>query len=334
MSRDSNVLSRSTLCGALLTGLLLSLSALAGEQDPADLLTRMSQANHKLNYEGTFIYIHGADIQSVRIVHGVDATGEHERLVTLSGKSREVLRDNDEVRCINPDEQSVSVQHPPAGRSISLVATPDVEKISGNYHLLLRGSERIAGRMAEEVAVVPRDRYRYGHAYWIDQTTGLLLRADLISEKGRVVEQMMFTSLALLDSFPSKSLEPEMAQNGQLKPQPARSASSDAGPDEGRWMASELPPGFFLELLRFHSMPGKRVPVEHHVYSDGLASVSVFIEPEESKQPQFLGHTLRGAIHAFARVSKGTRITVIGEVPAVTVEHIADTMRPRQEVTP
>jgi sigma-E factor negative regulatory protein RseB len=332
MSRDSKVSVSCSLWGTALAVLTMSLPAHAGDADPAKLLERMSQASHALNYQGTFIYAHGNNILSVRIIHGVDDKGEHERLLTLSGKSREVIRDNDEVTCIQPDDQSISVEHPGPRHAMPLIVTPDVQKISGNYQILVRGSERIAGRLADQVAVVPKDHYRYGHAYWIDQASGLLLRADLINGRGRVVEQMMFTSLTLLDAFPAKSLEPETTTRKSL-PQvaPAEGKAEENVPEEGRWMAKDLPPGFELELLSFHPMPGKKAPVEHHVYSDGLASVSVFIEPEEHDESEFLGHSLMGAVHAFARVIDGSRITVVGEVPAVTVEHIADSMHQRQE---
>lgn len=331
MSRSSKVAAHSGLWCTAIAALTFILPAQAAEGDPAQLLARMTQAAHTLNYEGTFVYAHGGHMQSVRIVHGVDEKGEYERLVTLSGKSREVIRNNDEVTCIRPDDKSVLVERADQRRTTSLIPAPRVEKISGHYQLRVQGHERIAGREADHVVVLPKDHYRYGHGYWIDQATGLLLRADLISDKGRLVEQVMFTSLTLLDSVPRKSLAPEGSAQGTLAqatmpPQPAAAVA-----EQGRWQATTLPVGFSLELVRHHPMPGKTAWVEHHVYSDGLASVSVFIEADSHDGRGFVGHSLMGATHAYARLSDDTRITVVGEVPAITVEHIASGMRPRQE---
>ena len=318
------------LGGVALASLSLALPAFSAD-DGTQQLERMSQVSRTLNYEGTFVYLHGGHVQSMRIVHGVDAKGEHERLVTLSGKSREIIRDNDVIKCFFPDDRIVQVDKAGRNLALSMIKTPEVKQISQYYQIDLKGHDRVAGRMASHVVLMPRDNYRYQRSYWIDDDAGLMLRADIVDEHGKLVEQMMFTSLTMLDAIPKKELVPENAAKDfvVIKPADAQPSSQESA----LWEASSLPPGFELEMLRHLTLHGKSGQLEHHVYSDGLASVSVFIEPASLKGKEFIGHSRRGSVNAFARRAGDARVVVVGEVPPVTVERIANAMRPRQEQT-
>lgn len=316
--------------GLILALLLLALPLQATEDEALTQLKRMSQAAHSVNYQGTFVYLHGHHVESVRIAHGVDSKGEHERLFTLSGKTREVIRENDEVRYFFPDERGVHLAR--IGRTpLSMIKTPPVERISHLYQLEMKGAERVAGRNASHVAVTPRDNYRYGRSYWIDQQAGLLLRADLIDDSGQVVEQMMFTSLEVLDAVPTRDLLPEHSAKDFVLLRPAQPQPAESGQEEQRWVAEALPPGFELQQTRHLTMHGKQVPVEHHVYSDGLASVSVFVEAPADEPHEFTGLSRMGAVNAYAMREGDARVIVVGEVPAITVQRIATAMRPRSE---
>ncbi|HEY0722273.1 MAG TPA: MucB/RseB C-terminal domain-containing protein [Gammaproteobacteria bacterium] len=317
--------------GVAMASLFLALPALSAENEALQQLERMSQAAHSLNYEGSFVYLHSGHVQSVRIVHGVDAKGEHERLITLSGRPHEVVRDNDEVRCFLPDDRTLQVERGGHNNQVPMFKPPQVEQISNIYQLALEGHDRVAGRDTVHVAVIPRDNYRYGRGYWIDDATGVLLRTDLIDDRGHVVEKMMFTSIQILDTIPSKSLVPENSAKDFVVLSLGASESQPSNPEAAHWEAESLPPGFSLELMRHLTMPGKSGLVEHHVFRDGLASVSVFIEPPGGGEQQFIGHSRMGAVNAFARLTGQSRIVVVGEVPAVTVERIAGAMRPRAE---
>lgn len=328
MSRTSNRRVRLLSGSVTLASLLVFLPLFAAGNEALQQLERMSQAAHTLNYEGTFVYLHGNHVQSVRIVHGVDAKGEHERLVTLSGKTREVIRDNDEVKCFFPDDRAMQLAKAGHTPPLPMIKAPNVERFSNIYQLELKESERVAGREADHVAVIPRDNFRYGRGYWIDQQAGLLLRADLVDDHGRVVEQMMFTSIEILDAMPKKSLVPENSARDFIVLKPAQTQSKASSLEGPRWEAASLPPGFELESTRQLTMQGKPAPVEHHVYGDGLTSVSVFVEAGGAGQ-EFVGHSRMGAVNAYAWQAGDARVVVVGEVPAITVERIATAMRPR-----
>ena len=73
-------------------------------------------------------------------------------------------------------------------------------------------------------------------------------------------------------------------------------------------------------------LPGRDAPVVHILYSDGLANVSVFIEP--AKEKKIARRSRVGASNAFSIEVDGNQITAVGEVPAATVEQIATSMQP------
>src|SRR5512143_1525834 len=151
MRHSSNRQTRWLLGGVALASLSLAIPAFSADNGTLQPLERMSQASRTLNYEGTFVYLHGGHVQSMRIVHGVDANGEHERLVTLSGKSREIIRDNDEVKCFFPDDRIVQVDKAGRNLALSMIKTPEVERISHFYQIDIKGHERVAGRVATHV---------------------------------------------------------------------------------------------------------------------------------------------------------------------------------------
>lgn len=315
--------------------LLLSLlyffagAAPAADGDSAQQwLERLAKAVRERNYEGTFVYRHQGKLETLRIVHRADADGESERLYSLTGAAREIIRDNDKVTCILPDDKAVMVDRRQLVSPFSSLVPPDISGLRGNYHLELLGADRIAERAARQVAVSPRDRYRYGYRLWIDVATGLLLRADLLDETGQAVEQLMFTELHTPDFIPTSALEPTISGEGFTWYREATQAQAPAGePEPSRWQIDGLPPGFELVLHEMRALPGKQQPVEHMLYSDGLASVSVYLEANHGEP--FSGLSRLGALNAYGRVVAGHQVTVVGEVPAATVSQVGESIRLR-----
>jgi sigma-E factor negative regulatory protein RseB len=291
-------------------------------------LERMTQAVHSLNYEGSFIYQHNGQMQTLHIVHGVDEQGERERLVTLSGPSREVLRNNDVVTCILPDSQQVMVEKSGPRRPFPITLPRHLNQLSQHYQMKVNGRDRIAGMDAVKLSIRPRDQLRYGQDIWLSEENGLLLRSETINEANRIVEQLMFTELTLYPQAPRQALQQQTRGEGLIWYHQGSDAQSD--PNKATdWVISPMPPGFVQDLHRLHVMPAKQRPVEHFVYSDGLATISVFIETTTQSTVQ--GHSNMGAVNAYIRQFDGHQVTVVGEVPPVTVKMVADAVRRRQE---
>lgn len=304
-------------------------AARADEMDTVQAwLEKTFHAAHTLSYDGTFVYSHGDQLDAMRVVHAARADGERERLVSLSGPAREVLRDDSLVTCILPDDRSVVVGKTRGARQFPPRFSVDVHKLADHYDFAMSGTERIAGQAARKLLITPRDRYRYGYRLWLEQDSGLLLKSELLDEDGRPVEQFMFTDIRFLDDVPDALLKPAISGKEYTWYQP-RAQYPQAPQDSGHWEADALPGGFSLVLRRTDSMPTAREPVEHLVFSDGLSSVSVFIEPVSDSRHNLQGSSRMGAVNAFGRVVDGHHITVMGEVPEATVRRIGNSMAHR-----
>lgn len=287
-------------------------------------LERMNQALHNLNYDGVFIYSHLGNMQSMRIIHGVDEKGERERLISLSGPSREVIRDNDKVTCIRSDDRSVMVEKAASDHLIPFSIPEITQQIQTHYQLAFTGEDRIAGYKAKKISITPRDDFRYGHQLWLAEDNGALLRAEVINEEGEEVEQLMFTSITFFDTLPEELLKPEMEGEG-FSWRHAGDDKTDEMVVKFRWSVSDMPGGFELKASRRYVMSTGDSMVEQQVFSDGLSSLSIFVEPRNESR-SFLGSSRKGAVSAYARELDTRRVTVVGEVPAITVKQVAESL--------
>ncbi|MDQ7073908.1 MAG: MucB/RseB C-terminal domain-containing protein [Gammaproteobacteria bacterium] len=292
-------------------------------------LDRMSVAMKTHNYEGVFVYQHGSELELMRIVHGHDGEHERERLFSLNGEAREVIRDNHSVICIWPNSQSVTVSKSDP-RSPFLSTVPDsVGRLDRFYDLLVTEGERVVGRDARLLSIHPKDAFRYGYRLWLDQKSDLLLRSDLLDSEGKIIEVVMFTELTLLDKVPKERFvsisggKGFIWHHGKESKAPLKFSSP--------WFIKEVPEGFVLTSQTEKTMSSKGMPIFHTVYSDGLASVSIFIEKLLSEKERFQGMSKMGAVTVYGRVIGDHQITVVGEVPMQTVKLIAQSITP---VTP
>ena len=308
-------------------GLLCSIlagfsSAFAGE--PRAWLQKMLDATRTLNYDGVFVYRSGTQVESMRIVHRYSDEGERERLVSLDGVAREVIRDDDFVLCIIPEDETVHV-----GKQLQrgFQANPlfSVGTVPSQYQIELDGDGRVAGRTAKRLRVSPTDSLRYGYRLWLDASTGLLLRSALVDNRDRVLEEIAYTTLELPESIPDSSLAPSIDSRGFRRVESGAKASGqrDAPTD---WRIDWKPDGFGLVERVAHPPNVAHAPMEHWVFSDGLAFVSIFLEAPKDGTAALDGHSSIGAVNAFGRRLDTYQITVVGEVPALTVERVAQSI--------
>ncbi len=292
-----------------------------------DWLMRINDAARRLDYDGTFVYLHGGMLEALRIVHRNDGGRVRERLLSLNGAPREVLRDGETVQCYLPDEKSVVVeQHKADARGFPALLPEQLAVLDENYAISLGPTMRVAGRRAQQIIVRPHDKMRYGHHLWADVETGLLLKADLLDTNGEMIEQFMFSQIMIGD-VPMDALKAENSGAGLRWHRVAEDGDSAAVP--GAWTLTVLPKGFRLATRMTRKVPVRNVPVEHLVVSDGLATVSVFIE-KAGASPAIQGTTRMGAVHAHGRRMDGHQVTAVGEAPQATVVEIANAVAPRR----
>ncbi len=320
-------------CRWMLLPLFAALSvpaAFAGTHHGAEAwLDRMNVALRTLNYEGTFVYIHGDHLETMQIIHRADAKGGIERLVSLTGPKREVVRDHKDVKCILPESHSVLVERRYAAAHFpaAVPAAVHAAKLAAYYSFKDLGRGRIAGYKCRVISIAPRDAYRYGYKLWLDARTAMLLRSDLVTRAGRIVERVMFTSLRYPRSIPEAALKPTEIGPGYTWNIQGDSEKPAPGEEPRSWKAAHLPPGFVLSLDDVQRVAGVAQPVQHLVYSDGLATVSVFAEAAPVDRQSLIGPAHMGAVNAFGRQVGSYHITVVGEVPPTTVERIARFMQ-------
>lgn len=297
----------------------------AKRQDGLAWLTKMANASRQLNYSGTFVYQHADRIETSRIAHFVNpAGGEFEKLETLDGPAREVIRTNDQVTCYIPDAKTVIVEKRSA-RRFPAVFPEQLSGVADNYVVRVSGMDRVAGYDCQVVVLEPKDRLRYGHQFCAETRSGLPLRARTLSEKNQSLESFAFTELKIGGSFSRDQVRSRYAAKSRdWKVDHSTLVLSDVPADTG-WMLTRQPAGFrkLTELKR--SIAGRAVMVSHIVYSDGLAAVSVFIEPLPKTPPaQSLSH--QGAVNIYVRPVGDHMVTVLGETPAATVMQIANSL--------
>ncbi len=185
----------------------------------------------------------------------------------------------------------------------------------------------MAGYNAQVILFQPKDNLRYSHKMWVHTDSGLLLKAAVIGEKNKVVEQYAFTQLQIGGKFDrtwgGTCDLAEMHDKAASSPEAAKGYSTT----NSGWVADTLPSGFkkTMEILR--TMPGKHAPVTQIVYSDGLSAISIFIEPDDQDEDDVEGLSSRGAVNLYHKVMDQHLITIVGEVPPHTVMEVADSVR-------
>jgi len=313
------------------TAFLLGLAAApALAESGQEWLARMGEALNNSSYVGEFVCESAGRSERLAITHRVRDGVVSERLVSLSGNGRELVRENDEVVVYLPDQKLAIIERR-WGRSDLMGALPNFD--AGEtpwYRVEWVGRETLDdfGQTAV-VAVRPLDGYRFGYRLWIDLDTHMPVRSDLSDHNGRVVERLRFTKLRFDGAIPDSSFEPAVNRN---KLRWVRQAPQ--GDDAPTWRAAQVPPGFRLSMSSLQSVAGTGSPVSHLVYSDGLATISVFIQtPVPGKAPA-RGTTRSGVASAFSTVVDGHQVTAVGEVPPQTLEYIATGLRPAPAAAP
>ncbi|MCB1871378.1 MAG: MucB/RseB C-terminal domain-containing protein [Chromatiaceae bacterium] len=314
-----------SLCFVSLCLTLQGVAAGSAERDVRSWLQNMVESVRALNYRGTFVYLHDNQLESMQIVHTVDAEGEKERLVSLNGSAREVVRDDASVVCIAPDARSISVSRRGTGGGFRAVFSMDVDALSALYDFQLLNQARVAGRDTQAVAILPKDAYRYGYRIYLDSQKALPLKTDMLDDKGSVISQIMFTSIQIDTEMDGNT---EGGFDGReyyhwVQREPGKVENE---PEAGEWKFAGLPQGYHIRLFAQMPASNEGPPVSHFVLTDGLASLSLYIE-SSGMDSALIGGSRMGAINAFGRVLDGYQITAVGAVPALTVEKIATAVR-------
>ncbi|MDX1497654.1 MAG: MucB/RseB C-terminal domain-containing protein [Salinisphaeraceae bacterium] len=291
----------------------------ATEAEQKSLFQQMNDAVRTLNYRGVMVYARNGEMRGLSVVHRYKDGREQERIQSMGAEPREVIRDDDVVTCILPKDRQVMLDRNDLRGVLANVRQFSENDIAPYYDMVLEKHSRLIDRECRVYHIKPRDQYRYGYRLWLDEETKLPLRMDLLGESGQVLEQTMFTQIEFPESIPDAALKPKL---DPAEFQWVRFDEADSMPLQGEshWQLEQLPPGFKLVERGMRMPADAETPIEHMLFSDGLATVSVMLRPQRDKRVRFQGRSRMGAVNVYAQQLNGHHLTVMGEVPSATVE--------------
>ena len=313
-------------------GTLLGSATIAQEsraRTDVQWIQAVRQAAQRINYQGTVVYQSSGEMRSSRITHLFDGTHSHERIQTLDGKPREYIRRrsdaSDQVQCFIPETRRIVVEHRNVDESFPGLSNALPEEILERYTLKLGDIERVAGIECQMLTLEPKDSARYGYRLWVDRVSGLLLRAQTLNERREVIEQIAFTDVRIGEKIDRAKLRPSWSTEGWSI---ERSDYRKADLSQQGWLVP-APAGFRKTREVARRIGGSEAM--QAVFSDGLATVSVFIEPHSllsasgtaSRMPSGDALQIHGPTSAFSRRVGDSLVTVVGEVPPSTVRSVA-----------
>jgi sigma-E factor negative regulatory protein RseB len=311
---------------------LLAMPAMAEPQasnQALQLLQKVATAAQKLTYTGVFVYQNGSRSETSRITHLIENDNELERLEVLDGSPREVIRFNEEVRCFLPENKLLIVERRNARQFFPTLMPGNLAALTEHYLIHKGATARIAGVNSQVVLIEPRDEFRFGHQFWIDPRSGLLLKANLVGESGEVLETFAFMELKIGGPISRDMLRPQMEPtSGDWQVQ--RVQSIEARPDDGQWLFRNPLPGFrrtsgMKRQLRTDAPESTQI-----IFSDGLAAISVFLEPMGGRSKEEPSTFSVGAVNVYKRQVADHQVIVMGDIPMAALRHFGEGVEPRR----
>ncbi|MEL7535474.1 MAG: MucB/RseB C-terminal domain-containing protein [Pseudomonadota bacterium] len=308
----------------LLYPMLMVAPQTARADDVETWLNRMTNAVERYNYRGTMARRFDGRVEYMSVVHRFEDGQVSERIETLDGASRTLIRDENGVRCVWPDSKAVLYQDPASVSGVIGRVPISLTRMRGQYDaVLVRMGERVADRKTVQLALRPHDEFRYGHRVWLEKSTALPLKTELLDELGRVIDETRFVSFTLEETIADAEFELDInvsgfRQIGTMNAVPAKPRRVAARPDDA-WLTQNLPAGF---KLTHHSE--SEDGMTHLRFDDGMASVSVFIEDVEPDGKLMAGASRLGGTHTYSVQAAGRQVTAVGEIPLTTARAIAE----------
>ena len=307
---------------------VVSVLASAESRSINDWLMRMHESSRNRTYIGTYVVSSGGAISSAKVWHVCEGNQKMERVETLTGAPRSIFRHNDRVVTFMPEHKLVRHE-----KRESLGMFPDLlqstdSRIADFYKLRTEGAERVAGVEADVAVLVPKDTMRFGYRVWTEQKKGLVVKLQTLDIDGKVLEQAAFSELQLDAPVKMDKLLQMMGRvEGYRIEQPVLvKTTADA---EG-WLLKVPVAGF--KSMSCYKRPaaqaasaGNQDPLQW-IFSDGLASVSLFVEPFDRQRHDKESSMSIGATQTMTRQFGSHWVTAMGEVPMSTLRLFANSL--------
>jgi sigma-E factor negative regulatory protein RseB len=301
------------------------------ERNVSEWLLRMHEASRVRSYIGTFVVSSNAGaMASARIWHACDAEQQFERVETLTGAPRSTFRRNDEVLIFLPESRVVRVEKREAAGLFPDLLQSKETSIPEFYAARRVGQDRVAGFDADVVQLAPKDNLRFGYRIWSEKKSGLVVKLQTLDTDGSVLEQSAFSELQLDAPVKTEKLAQMMATPEGWRVEKAEVAKTSATV-EG-WALKASVPGF--KAMSCYKRPARAgAPPEgtmQWIFSDGLASVSLFVEAYDRQRHSQEGLFAAGATQTLTRRIQDWWLTAVGEVPPLTLRAFAQSLERRK----
>jgi sigma-E factor negative regulatory protein RseB len=291
-------------------------------------LTRIQDAANKRNFVGTVVVSAGGTVASTRIAHYGEGRDQFERIDSLDGQVRSVYRHNDLVHTVWPQRRMAVVEQRDQMSSFPGLLQAGHEHVQEFYELKSVAVERVAGHEANVLVLKPRDKLRFGYRLWAEKGSGLLLRADVLGERGEVLESSAFSEVSIgVRAQPESVMQPVKKLEGYKV---IRQQHQSTRPEGEGWTLKASVPGFKLVScvkrqldIQGRTAPGGGEEALQTVYSDGLTYVSIFIEHYNAERHAKPIVTAIGATQTMMRRDGDWWITAMGDVPSGTLRQFA-----------
>lgn len=307
--------------GYFLPVLLLAVTSqpVLAEEDLWATMQKTASAARELNYQGLFVYQNGGVIRSVQITHIYEGGREFTRNVVLDGRPREVFSEGDDIVIFNAKNDKVVIEKRRGQNLFPAMLPTQLYPLKQNYKLKFVGQERVAGRLTQVLDMIPNDNLRYQYRIWSDSEYGLLLKMSMMDVQGHTLEQIGFNQVSMLQTKDLDWFQPKI---DATKPY-VMDDTTDLTHTVENLVIPNLPAGYKkIDQIQL-KVPGRTTTVQQLIFSDGLASVSLFVEPMIKGMQPRIGKKNMGSTNVYAHVLNGYQLVVVGEVPAQTVEQIA-----------
>jgi sigma-E factor negative regulatory protein RseB len=282
------------------------------------VLTRVASAAETVNYSGNYIYQYGDSVANYQITHLIEAGVSTERRVLLDGDAKEYIRTGDKVSMYPPQGSGFALDRRYTSKLFPNHLPSDLSGLLNSYSLSKIGRDRVAGREATIYQLDPLDVYRYPQRFWVDEESGLILKWLMMGMRQEMVQLFSFAQIQVGGKIDRKLLKP----SNTVRPVAVVDGEAIDLANDPHWQIKPTIPGFKLIKQSTRNLPHKQREVLHHLYSDGVVTLSVFVEPMNANMPLGLAH--QGPTHLYTRQVGANLVSCLGEVPAATVESFAN----------
>ncbi len=282
--------------------LFVSCVSVANAQTAQEWLQNINAANRSHQFDGVITYEDSSGWQTAKLKHRVIDNVAQQTLELTDGRVP-ILRRQALYDC--PTGQTRWGLWP---------SVVDLSSLTQGYEFKKLGVDSLLGRSVQVIGLLPKDQFRYGYRLSIDQQTGLLIMVERILGS-QLIDKTRFVDFELVDVQSVSDLEGSIERVPETTPCAADQFKS-------AWQVKWLPLGF--------EPVGNRVTVQGEevlMFSDGLASISVFITSPTKPQQVFSGATSIAMYPVKVNEERFMAIA-IGEVPMIAIKKLVESVGP------